>query len=126
MGVSFGQSGSFDNIEAFLKTMSKKDFRRVVEPYARQGVEALRANTPVDSGLAASSWGYEIIEQRNGIRINWTNSNVEDGFPVVIGLQYGYSTGTGGYVQGRDFINPAIRKTFDRISEAIWREVIKA
>lgn len=126
MRVSFSHSGSFDKLESFLSVMSRKRFTPAVEPHARAGVAALAANTPVSSGIAAHSWDYKIIETRNYLRVIWTNSNVENGFPVVIALQYGYATGTGGYVQGRDFINPAIRPIFDRISEAIWKEVTSA
>ena len=123
MGISFRTRGSTRNIERFLNSMLTMNIRSIVEPYAQQGIEALAAATPRDSGLAAESWSYEIEANRNDLTIRWTNSDVENGFPVVIMLQYGYSTGTGGYVQGRDFINPAIRPIFDNIADAVWRVV---
>lgn len=122
----FTHRGSFDKLESFLNRMQKLDIRREVEPYAREGQFALAAATPVDEGIAANAWGYQIFEGRDTVRIVWTNSNVEGGFPVVIMLQYGYATGTGGYVQGRDFINPAIRPIFDRIADGVWKVVTSA
>lgn len=124
--VSFKHRGSFDKMESFLNSMKKLDITKIVEPYAQQGVEALAAATPLESGLAARSWGYEIREGRDSVTIVWTNSNVENGFPVVIMLQYGHGTGTGGYVQGQDFINPAIRPIFDRIADGVWKVVTSA
>jgi hypothetical protein len=94
-----------------------------LEKYAKQGVTALAANTPVDSGVTADSWGYEVIVSNTSLRINWTNKNIVDNIPIVILLQYGHGTRAGTYVQGRDFINPAIRPIFDRLSEDIWKEV---
>lgn len=119
----FNHRGSFDNLESFLKKMQKLDIRRAIELYAQDGVYALSAATPIDSGLAASSWGYEIEENSSSVTITWTNNDIESGFPVVIMLQYGYATGTGGYVQGRDFINPAIKPIFDRIADGVWKVV---
>lgn len=126
MSLSFKHRGSFENLETFLSRMRNFDIRRTIEPYAREGVLALAANTPVDSGIAANSWDYYIYEDQDSVRIVWTNDNVEGGFPVVIMLQYGYATGSGGYVQGRDFINPAIRPIFDKIADGVWKEVSSA
>lgn len=126
MGISFRSSGSTSNMESFLHSMERMDIRKVVEPYAQEGVAALRAATPVESGLAASSWGYEITGDRDTVTITWTNTDIENGFPVVVMLQHGYGTGTGGYVQGRDFINPAVKPIFDKISEGVWRVVTSA
>lgn len=126
MGViSFRSSGSFDKMESFLRSMQRLNLRSIVEPYAKQGVEALSRATPVDTGLAARSWSYE-IDTSKGVTVTWTNSDVENGFPVVVMLQYGHGTGTGGYVQGRDFINPAIKPIMDQIAENIWKEVTSA
>jgi hypothetical protein len=113
-------------MESFLNKASRLNMRDIVEPYAIEGVNALSAATPYHTGVAAMSWGYEIEESRDGITIVWTNSNVENGFPVVIALQYGYATGTGGYVAGRDFINPAIEPIFDKIADAVWKVVTSA
>lgn len=126
MGFELSSRGSFNNTEQFLKKTQKLDLRRIVEPYAQAGVAALRSATPEDSGLAASSWGYEIIEEKGSLTIHWTNSDIENGFPVAVMLQYGYGTGTGGYVHGRDYINPAIKPIFDQIANAVWRVVTSA
>lgn len=126
MGISFISKGSTRKMDTFLQTMMNMDIRAIVEPYARQGVAALAAATPRDTGLAASSWSYEIDASKDYVTIAWTNSDVENGFPVVIRLQYGYGTGTGGYVAGRDFINPAIRPIFDNIADGVWRVVTSA
>lgn len=115
-------SGSFKT-ESFLRKMKSLKIDSILQQAGREGVVALSNATPKDSGLAASSWGYEISKTRTGVAVIWTNSDIENGFPVVIALQYGYATGTGGFVQGRDFINPAIRPIFDRIAEQIWKEV---
>lgn len=121
--ISFTQRGSFNNFERFLRRSQSMDIRSIVEPYAKQGVEALRAATPVDTGLTAESWGYEIETNGDTVTIRWTNSNIENGFPVAVMLQYGHGTGTGGYVQGRDYINPALRPIFDEIADGVWKVV---
>jgi len=91
--------------------------------YAQEGVDALSRATPVDSGETAASWYYEIRRTPGSIKIEWKNSNIVNGVPIAIILQYGHATGNGGYVQGRDYINPAIQPVFDRISESIWKEL---
>lgn len=126
MGISFRSRGSFDKTEKFLKSMQKLDLRRIVEGEAQKGARALAAATPQDSGLAARSWGYKISQNGSGITITWTNSDIENGFPVAIALQYGYGTGTGGYVQGRDYINPVMKPIFDKIAETVWKAVTSA
>lgn len=126
MKVSMSTSGSFKKTESFLRTMQKKDIFAALEGYAQEGVRALQAGTPVDSGLAASSWGYEVRKSRGTYTIAWTNSDVENGFPVAIMLQYGYGTGTGGYVAGRDYINPAMKPIFDQIADKVWKAVTSA
>lgn len=124
--ISYTVSGDFRNTDRFLKKMSKMDFARVLQGVAQKGVQALSAATPVDSGLTANSWGYEIKRTRASFTITWTNSHVENGFPVAIGLQYGHGTGTGGYVRGRDYINPAMRPIFEQILADLWTEVTTA
>lgn len=116
-------SGNFKNTENFLNRMAKSDIFRCLEKYGQEGVAALSAATPVDTGLTASSWNYEIRKSKGSYSISWTNSNVLNGVPIAIILQYGHGTGTGGYVQGRDYINPAIQPIFDKIAEEAWREV---
>lgn len=126
MKLSVSSSGSFDKTTAWLQKLQKLDVGAIAEAGAQRGVRALSSATPQDSSRAAGSWGYEIKRTRNSTTITWTNSDVENGFPVVIMLQYGHGTGTGGYVQGVDFINPAIRPIFDEIAQTVWKAVISA
>lgn len=121
--IRITQKGNFDKTERFLKKASKAEYLNILDKYAREGVTALSNATPVDSGLTASSWNYTIEKNAGGYSIYWTNSNINDGVNIAVILQYGHGTGTGGYVQGRDYINPAIRPVFDRIAEAAWKEV---
>ena len=123
--IKFVHKGSFKNTEAFLNRNKKMDVYKILTSYAEQGVEALRENTPKDSGETADSWSYEIVESSRGYRIYWRNSHVNKGIPIAILIQYGHGTGTGGYVQGRDFINPAIQPIFDKIADEAWKEVTK-
>lgn len=122
--ITLTSKGDFKKTHNFLDRMSKREIYRSLDRYGQQGVSALASGTPVDSGLAASSWSYKIEVGRESASITWTNANRENGFPVAIMLQYGYATGTGGYVQGRDYINPAMKPIFDKISEDVWKEVI--
>jgi len=118
--------GSFDKTNAFLNSMAKLDIAGVMDSCGREGVTALEAATPLDSGLAARSWFYEVTISDGLYTIAWSNSDVESGFPVAVMLQYGYATGTGGYVQGRDYINPAIKPIFDQIADKVWKAVTSA
>jgi hypothetical protein len=106
--------------------MQKLDIGAIIAGQAQLGVDALANAVPKDSGLASQNWGYEVSQNGGGVRITWTNSDIENGFPVAIMLQYGYGTGTGGYVQGRDYINPAIRPVFDQIANTVWKAVTSA
>lgn len=124
--ISFVSHGNFEKTEKFLKYMSKNDIFRNLDRYGREGAAALARATPADTGLAASSWTYEIRKEGSTYTIAWLNTNIENGFPVAIMIQYGHGTGTGGYVAGRDYINPAIRPIFDRIADDVWREVTSA
>lgn len=126
MKVSLSSSGSFKNTESFLQLMLKLDIRRVLENAGREGVAALAAATPTESGLAASSWTYKVVINSKSAGVTWYNTDVEGGFPVAIMLQYGHGTGTGGYVQGRDYINPAIQPIMERIANDVWKEVTSA
>lgn len=124
MKVTFRHKGSFKNTEKFLKKAEKADYWTRLERFGQEGVEALAAATPTDSGKTASSWSYEIRKTVDDCAIYWSNDNVEDEwFNVAIGLQYGHATGTGGWVEGFDYINPAIRPIFDRIANDVWREI---
>lgn len=124
--ISFTSKGSFQKTEDFLTKMSKGEIFFVLAKYGQEGVNALASATPVRSGVAASSWSYEVVKKGTWYSIIWKNSDIENGFPVAIMLQYGYQTGTGGYVQGIDYINPVIQPIFDRISADVWKEVQRA
>lgn len=119
---SFMSRGSFKDTERWLKKMSTNEFANF-EKYGRMGVDALRSATPVDSGKTADSWTYEITEGDGGLRLDFLNTNINKNVNIAIILQYGHGTGTGGYVAGRDYINPAIQPVFDKIVEAAVKEV---
>jgi hypothetical protein len=106
--------------------MKQGDIFRALDSEARKGVSALAQASPKESGLASDSWDYQIERSGRAVTIKWTNNDVENGFPVAIMLQLGYGTGTGGYVQGRDYINPAMRPIFDSIAEQVWKAVTSA
>lgn len=124
--ISIVSKGDLKRTEAFLQKLDKIDIRPILEAGAKQGVKALAAATPKDSGLSSDSWGYKISGGKFYVTITWTNTDVENGFPVAIMLQYGYGTGTGGYVEGRDYINPAIQPIFDQIADKVWKAVTSA
>jgi hypothetical protein len=124
--ISMESSGSFKHTEKFLKRMSKLDILRILDQYGAEGAKALASATPKESGLTAKSWGHRAYHHYGTYTLVWTNSDVESGFPVAIMLQYGYATGTGGYVKGEDYINPAIRPIFDKISKEVWKVVTSA
>lgn len=126
MRVKIEVSGGFTKTERFLNRMKRREYLNVLDEFGRDGVQALRNATPVDSGATAEAWDYEIKCTRNYTEIVWTNSNINDGVPIAVILQYGHGTGTGGYVQGRDYINPAIRPIFDKIAEKAWKVVTSA
>lgn len=126
MAVSFSSRGSWKQTEAWLKKNARGDFFRELDRLAQKGVSALAAATPVESGLASASWSYRIKKSRASCTIEWLNKDVETGFPVAIMLQYGYSTGTGGYVAGIDYINPAMKPVFDNIRDQVWKAVTSA
>ena len=122
--ISFESRGTFKKTFDFFDKMTGGDVYRALERYAQQGVDALVSATPVDSFLTASAWDYEIKRVRGGATISWTNTNLVSGVPVVILLQFGHGTRNGGYVQGRDFINPALKPVFDKIADGVWKVVI--
>lgn len=121
--IEYSTSGSTAETEAFLKACAKGDYLAALDPLAQQGVDALRAATPIESGVTGESWDYEILQDSGGVTIWWSNNHIVDGFNVAIGLQYGHGTGTGGWVQGYDYINPAIKPIFDALAEQVWKEV---
>lgn len=121
--ISWSSDGDFIVTEKWLRDLQKFDIKKYLETAGKKGVSALIAATPQDSGLAANSWTYEIEVSRASSIIWWKNTDLENGFPVALMLQYGHGTGTGGWVQGKDYINPAMRPVFDELSNAVWRAV---
>ena len=124
--ITFKHRGNFEKTEKFFNRSKNNTYLNIFERYGREGVNALSSATPIDSGKTASSWDYKIKRTRFGVTISWINTNIVNGVPISIILQYGHGTRTGGYVQGRDYINPAIQPIFDKMSEAIWKEVTKS
>lgn len=121
--IRFKHRGNFNNIEKFLNKVSGSSYLNILDQYGQEGVQALSSATPKDSGITASSWDYEIERGADTTRISWFNTNVNENVNIAVILQYGHGTGTGGYVQGRDYINPAMRPVFDKIAEQAWKEV---
>ena len=115
--------GNFPKTRQFLKKLSRSDNYLDLDRFGQMGVEALASATPVDTGLTKESWGYRLIQDGNKPTIEWFNSNIVNGTSVAILIQYGHGTGTGGYVVGRNYINPAIRSIFDKIAAEVWRKV---
>lgn len=124
--IGFRQKGDFSKLSRYLERVKNVVHLGDLDKYGREGVAALASATPVDSGLTASSWYYEITRTNGSVSINFNNSNIQNGVPIAIILQLGHGTGTGGWVEGRDYINPSIRPIFDRIANDAWREVTKA
>ena len=124
-GVVFKHKGNLKKTTRFLERMVKEEYLKNLDKYGQEGVQALSLATPVDSGKTAASWDYRIEKTNDGTKIVWTNSNVNKGVNIAIILQYGHGTRNGGYVQGRDYINPAIRPIFDKIADDAWKEVTK-
>lgn len=123
--ITFRQKGDFSKVTKYLEKVKESVHLGILDKYGREGVAALSSATPRDTGLTASSWSYK-IENKNGVaRLSFHNSNIQNGVPIAIILQYGHGTGTGGWVKGRDYINPAIQPIFDKIANEAWREVTK-
>lgn len=123
--VNFRQKGDFSKTIQYLGRAKNAIRVGDLDKYGRQGVAALASATPVDTGATANSWYYEIVREKDSVTITFNNSNVQNGVPIAVILQYGHGTGTGGWVQGRDYINPAIQPLFDKIANDAWREVTK-
>ena len=117
--------GNYNKTEKFLKeSKNTNELRQIMEKYGREGIAALSANTPVDSGETATSWSFDIVQESDGISLVFSNnSTTKTGIPIAILLQYGHGNGRGGYVRGRDFINPAVQPIFDRLADEAWKEV---
>ena len=123
--ISFRHKGDFSKATRYFEKLRKAARLEILNKYGQEGVTALAAATPIDSGKTASSWYYEIKEGKNSAELVFCNSNINQGVSIAIILQYGHGTGTGGYVQGQDYINPAIRPIFDKIAKELWEEVIR-
>ena len=123
--ITFRQKGDFSKLTSFLERAKEAIKLGDLDKYGREGVAALSSATPVRTGLTANSWYYEIEHQNESVSITFNNSNVNKGVPIAIILQYGHGTRNGGWVQGRDYINPAIQPVFDRIAKEAWEEVTK-
>lgn len=122
--ISFRQKGNFNNTEKTLRKIQSRKYLQVLNQCGQEGVQALSAATPKDTGFTAASWSYKIEQKSDGVTIVWENSHVEKGYAnIALLLQYGHGTRTGGYVRGRDYINPAIKPIFDKIAEKAWKEV---
>ena len=123
--IDINYSGSFKNLESFLDKNKRNDLRGLLNRYGQLGVQALSAGTPLDSGETANSWSYEVTVRDGAYILAWSNSHSADQVPIVVLLQYGHATRNGGFVEGIDFINPALQPIFDQIADSAWREVVK-
>lgn len=123
--IKINHKGSFKSTEKFLKRKITTEQLLIFEKYAQEGVEALASATPFDTGKTSSSWGYQISFTDKHVKLTFTNSNIVDGIPIAIILQYGHGTRQGGYVEGIDYINPALKPIFKKISDSLWKEVTK-
>jgi hypothetical protein len=121
--ISRSSEGNFDKTLKFLEFMKSGDLFKQLDHYGRVGVDALSSASPVDTGLMSQSWGYQLGHEKGKYSISWFNTDREGGVNIAVIIQYGHGTGTGGYVQGRDYINPAMRPIFDKIVADIWRQV---
>lgn len=121
--MGYSSKGSFNRTENWLKRLIHGNAYASLDRFGREGVQALASATPKDSDLTASSWTYEILRDHKSTSIIWGNTNIVDGRPIAILLQYGHATGTGGYVEGRNYINPALQPIFDRIAADVWKAV---
>ncbi len=123
--ITVESKGNFDNTEKLLKRIKSRDYLKVLDKFGQQGVTALSGATPTRSGKTASSWDYEVLVSGGSVILQWTNSNINNGVSIAIILQYGHGTRNGGYVVGRDYINPAMRPLFDKMADEAWKAVIK-
>ena len=123
--ITFRQKGDFSKASRYLERLKEAAKLGVLAKYGREGVAALASATPTETGLTASSWTNEIERKGSSVSIVYKNSNINKGVPIAVILQYGHGTGTGGWVQGRDYINPAIQPVFDRIADEAWKEVTR-
>jgi hypothetical protein len=123
--IGFRQKGDFSKTTKYLKNAKRGIRLDTLRKYGEEGVAALASATPVDTGLTASSWEYKIIQETGSVSLVFNNTNIQNGIPIAIILQYGHATGNGGWVEGRDYINPAIQPIFDKLVKKAWGEVTK-
>ena len=123
--ISFRQKGNFSKLTRFLEKAKNAVHLGDLDKYGREGVAALSSATPIDTGVTANSWYYKIVNKNGSATMSFYNSNIQNGVPIAIILQYGHGTRNGGWVEGRDYINPSIQPIFDRIANDAWREVTK-
>lgn len=123
--IRFKQKGDFSKVTRYYKKVGRAAKFSDLDKYGKRGVEALAKATPVKTGTTASSWYYEITNENGSAKISFCNSNIQNGVPIAIILQYGHGTNHGGWVQGRDYINPAIQPIFDEIANDAWKEVTR-
>lgn len=124
--VSIHAPGDFNKTTKALEYMQSGRMFDNLEHYGREGVDALSSASPVDTGRLSHSWGYQIGYTHETVSISWFTTDIENGLNIAIIVQYGHGTGTGGWVEGQDYINPAMRPLFDRILNDIWRQVTNA
>lgn len=117
--------GNFSKTTKFLHHVLRFDYKTILNRYGKMGVQALSEATPRDSGRTAEAWKYDIEESSNGVSIVWSNENINDGVNIAVILQYGHGTNNGGYVVGRDYINPALQPVFDKMANTVWKELIR-
>ena len=123
--VSVTQKGNFKKTDRFLSGLVGFHYERKLKHYGEIGVQALRASTPKDSGLTAESWNYEIVKEEGRTALYFRNENMNEGVPIAILIQYGHGTRNGGFVEGIDFINPAVRPIFEQMAREVWKEVVR-
>ena len=122
--ITFSHKGDFQKTDRLFHNIIERHYMHKLERYGEKGVRALAAATPSESGKTAESWSYEIAENDGSLSVYWRNSNVNNGVNIAIILQYGHGTRNGGYVEGRDYINPAIQPIFDQMADEAWKEVV--
>ena len=123
--ITFRQKGNFSKLNRYFERVKEVVKVGDLDRFGREGVQALSSATPRDTGLTATSWEYSIERSSNRVSITFNNTNIQNGVPIASILQYGHGTRNGGYVQGRDYINPAIQPIFDKMAEDAWKEVTK-
>lgn len=123
--IKFTQKGDFSNTERYLSRLKTLELNAILNKYGTMGVNILSNATPTDSGETAQSWYFTVVQRPGYYSIRWHNRHENDGVPIAVILQYGHGTGTGGYVQGRDYINPAVRPLFEEMLDQAWKEVTR-